>query len=113
VRRIRDLSHDAAKFLPTEFDFIFLDGDHSLAGIARDWNDWAPRVEAGGVFAQHDTRVPEHDPTVAGLGSYQYFESRIRVDPRFELLEQVDSLSLFAPTCLTCETYARVGSRLA
>ena len=94
VHWIRDLSHNAVKQISTDFDFIFLDGDHSLGGITRDWNDWAPRVIAGGIFALHDTRIPAHDPTVAGLGSYQYFESHIRSDARFELVEQIDSLSI-------------------
>jgi hypothetical protein len=38
--------------------------------------------------------VPDHDPSVAELGSHQFFESEIRHDPRFVLLEQVDSLSV-------------------
>src|SRR4051794_27163850 len=37
---VRSLSHDAAAQIENDsFDFIFLDGDHSLAAIAQDWAD--------------------------------------------------------------------------
>lgn len=94
VEFVRTLSTDACRNLPGEFDFVFIDGDHSLEGIRRDWSDWSDRIAAGGIMALHDTRVPEYNPSVQQLGSYRYFESDIRFDPRFELVEQVDSLSV-------------------
>jgi predicted O-methyltransferase YrrM len=94
VQFIERFSHDAAREITGNFDLVFIDGDHSLEGITRDWTDWAARIEPGSLIALHDTRVPAHNPNVAGLGSCQYFESHIRHDPRFELLEQVDSLSV-------------------
>jgi hypothetical protein len=42
----------------------------------------------------HDTKVPAHDLSVAQLGSHQYFESVIQSDPRFEVVDTVDSLSV-------------------
>jgi predicted O-methyltransferase YrrM len=94
VEFVRKFSFDAATELQGPFDFVFVDGDHSLGGIARDWQDWSEKIVAGGIIALHDTRVPDHDPSVANLGSHQFFESDIRRDPRFALLEQVDSLSV-------------------
>jgi cephalosporin hydroxylase len=35
-------------------DFLFIDGDHSYAGVAQDFRDYAPLVRAGGVVALHD-----------------------------------------------------------
>ena len=94
VTFVKELSNDACEKLDGEFDFIFIDGDHSLEGITRDWADWSGRIVEGGIIALHDTRVPDYNPAVSMLGSHRYFETHIRHDPRFELLEQVDSLSI-------------------
>ena len=94
VHVVEQFSHDAAAAIEGSFDFMFIDGDHSLEGIRQDWDDWSGRVNDGGIIALHDTRVPSHNPGVAQLGSFQYFQSTIRVDPRFDLLQQVESLSI-------------------
>lgn len=94
VRFVRALSWEAAEQIEGPFDFVFIDGDHSFEGFRRDWNDWSDRVEAEGIIALHDTRVPEHNPNVTNLGSYRYFEDRVRNDERFQIIEQVDSLSV-------------------
>lgn len=94
VTFVRALSWEAVIQIDGPFDFVFIDGDHSLEGIRRDWGDWSDRVEPDGIIALHDTRVPEHDPSVADLGSYQYFEDQIRDDERFEIIDQVHSLSI-------------------
>ena len=41
-------------------DFLFLDGDHSLAGVGRDFEAFGPLVAPGGLVAFHDI-VPEPD----------------------------------------------------
>jgi predicted O-methyltransferase YrrM len=94
VDLVTAFSWEAAKRLDGTFDMIFIDGDHSLEGIQRDWQDWSCRIRADGIVALHDTRVPVHNPHVAELGSYQYFNTHIKNDPRFLLCEQVDSLSV-------------------
>jgi DNA-binding Lrp family transcriptional regulator len=35
-------------------DFVFLDADHSYAGIAADIQLWAPKVRSGGLLCGHD-----------------------------------------------------------
>jgi predicted O-methyltransferase YrrM len=94
VTLIKAFSWEAADLLDGTFDMIFIDGDHSLEGITRDWTDWSSRVQPDGIIALHDTRVPAHDPGVASLGSRIFFDSHIKADPRFLLCEQVDSLSI-------------------
>lgn len=37
-----------------EFDLVFLDADHSEAGVAADLEAWAPLVKAGGWIGGHD-----------------------------------------------------------
>ena len=87
VQVLKDLSHVVAEKNKDlcDFDLIFIDGDHSLEGITRDWQDWSERVKKGGVIALHDTKVPAYNPNVANLGSFQYFESHIKHDQRYEL----------------------------
>lgn len=35
-------------------DFLWIDGDHTEAGVRADWADYAPLVRPGGVAALHD-----------------------------------------------------------
>jgi predicted O-methyltransferase YrrM len=94
VQFLKTFSHEACSRLRGTFDFLFIDGDHSLEGITQDWNDWSGRVAPAGIVALHDTEVPAHNPAIAALGSYRFFHDTIRHDPRFALLEQVDSLNI-------------------
>lgn len=94
VSLIEKYSHEALADIPAAPDFMFIDGDHSLEGIKRDWSDWSSEVSPGGIIALHDTKIPDHNPRIRDLGSYQYFESHIRHDDRYELLCQVDSVSI-------------------
>jgi predicted O-methyltransferase YrrM len=95
INLVKDFSYNLAKDKSiTDFDLIFIDGDHSLEGIQRDYIDWADRVKKGGYLALHDTKVPSYNPSVAKLGSFKYFESDIKFDSRFKIVDQVDSLSI-------------------
>ena len=41
------------------FDFIYVDGDHSYEGVARDIRNYAPKLAREGIMAFHDTNKPE------------------------------------------------------
>jgi len=41
-------------------DFLFIDGDHTEAGVARDYNDYRDFVRPGGIIAFHD--IIENQP---------------------------------------------------
>jgi hypothetical protein len=95
INLVKDFSYNLAQDKSiTDFDLIFIDGDHSLEGIQRDYIDWADRVKKDGYLALHDTKVPSYNPNVAKLGSFKYFESDIKFDSRFKIVDQVDSLSI-------------------
>jgi predicted O-methyltransferase YrrM len=94
VHFLPKLSFDAVDYVPDDLDFIFIDGDHSLEGIQKDWNIFSKKVKHGGIIALHDTSVPKHDSTVAHLGSYVYFNSHIKLDVRFKLIDTIDSLNI-------------------
>lgn len=57
VRWIRATSAEAAPQWSAAIDFLFIDGDHSLAAVRQDWELWAPKVRTGGHVALHDARV--------------------------------------------------------
>jgi len=73
-------------YLPV--DFIFIDGDHSWEGIKGDWESWREHIMPGGIVCLHDT---QNRP---GSGSERYMNEIISVDPAFELITSVWSLSV-------------------
>jgi len=106
IRAINALSYDAVRIIEGRFDFIFLDGDHSIEGITRDWCDWSDRVGSLGIFALHDTSVPDYNPDVAELGTVKFFDEVILHDERFEHIEQIDSLNILRRRATTSAGHA-------
>jgi len=51
--------------LPNEVDFLFIDGDHSYTGLAKDFKNYAPLVKPGGLIAFHD--IVEDNETRYGI----------------------------------------------
>jgi cephalosporin hydroxylase len=43
----------------TPFDFLFIDGDHSYAGVKRDYEMYSPLVKPGGWVGFHDINDTE------------------------------------------------------
>jgi predicted O-methyltransferase YrrM len=91
---IPKLSTEVGSDIPNSVDFVFIDGDHTLAGITADWGYWTNRLISGGIIALHDSVQSPDIHSDFTLGSIQYFESHIRHDVRFELMCQKDSLSV-------------------
>jgi len=89
---IERFSPDLADDLPRTVDYIFIDADHSLAGIMRDWIFWSDILTPGGIIALHDTLIAPNSPNE--LGSHRYFRSNIQHDSRFKIVGQQDSLSV-------------------
>jgi predicted O-methyltransferase YrrM len=48
-----------AKLAGQPVDFLFIDGDHSYAGVKADFELYAPLVRKGGIIALHDI-VADH-----------------------------------------------------
>lgn len=87
-------SFDAAEKINPEIDFIFIDGDHSYEGLEKDWQLYSEKIVPGGYVLLHDTTVPSFDPGRANLGSVPFFNTVIKYDKRFNLLETADSLNV-------------------
>lgn len=49
----------AGAFKDGEFDFVFIDADHSYEGCRDDIRMWAPKVRSGGWVTGHDYGRPE------------------------------------------------------
>ena len=97
---LRTWSYEAARSWSAPIDFLFIDGDHSWAGIERDWRGWRRYVVPGGTVALHDSRsVPERPD----LDSVRYTRGVILADPGFRLMHAVESLT--ALECLPDENY--------
>jgi predicted O-methyltransferase YrrM len=88
---LRQWSHEAARGWTTPIDFLFIDGDHSWTGVERDWRDWSTHVVSGGIVALHDSRrMPDRDL----LDSVRFAEEVVLQDPRFRVIDAVDSLTV-------------------
>lgn len=97
VRWMRTTGEDAAARYRGEgapaVDLIFIDGDHSYDGLVRDWRAWSPLVATGGLVCLHDSRsTPER--RIDDAGSVAATAKVVRTDPAFELVDEVDSLTI-------------------
>jgi hypothetical protein len=84
-------SDKAAMFFADEAcHFVFLDADHSEAGISKDIDAWLPKVGYGGILAGHD--YARGETWVEGY--IEYPDVKKVVDERFG-----PSRSLASPSC--------------
>jgi MMP 1-O-methyltransferase len=79
-------SHDWASRVVESLDLLFLDGDHSYDAIRRDFEDWSPKIKAGGYLAMHDVVHPVHE------GPRRVVEELIKNDPQWTEQRYVDSM---------------------
>jgi predicted O-methyltransferase YrrM len=74
-------------------DFVFIDANHSYEGLRGDWEGWSPWVVPGGILALHDScSSPSHN--IGNAGSVRFTREVILQDPRFEVIETVDTLTV-------------------
>ncbi len=67
VTLVRGNSSTAIAALPGRFDTVFIDGDHSYEGFARDLQALAGRIAQGGVAMFHDCFHPENETGAYGV----------------------------------------------
>jgi cephalosporin hydroxylase len=53
-----------SKLAGRELDFLFIDGDHSYAGVGQDYEEYAPMVRSGGIIAFHDILPRADQPDI-------------------------------------------------
>jgi predicted O-methyltransferase YrrM len=76
-------------------DFLFIDGDHSYAGVKKDFEDFASLVRPGGIVAFHDI-IQDHAArfgakTVADSGGVHQFWRE--VSPRYPHEEFIEAVA--------------------
>jgi predicted O-methyltransferase YrrM len=89
----REAAVELADRLAGRLEFIFIDGDHTYDGVAGDWNGWAGLIAPGGVIGLHDSRATPERP-IHDSGSVRFTEEVVRRDPRYEVIDEVDSLTV-------------------
>lgn len=97
VKFVRATAKDAAtefgKSMGAKFEFVFIDGDHSYDGLRTDWESWTPLIVRGGIVALHDSRSTA-TKNLDDAGSVIYTREIVRSDQRFELVEEIDTLTV-------------------
>jgi predicted O-methyltransferase YrrM len=65
---LKSATVSAAKYFQEGFfDFVFIDADHSEAGVRSDIEAWKPKVRAGGFLTGHDIMWPTVEKVVREL----------------------------------------------
>jgi hypothetical protein len=62
VRLVNLSSEVVSKGWKRPIGLLWLDGDHTVEGVRRDFEAWAPFLEPGGVVAFHDALDPAGGP---------------------------------------------------
>lgn len=94
---LRADSHDIKTFEKTKeligndkFDFILIDGDHTLNGIEKDFEMYSKLIKAGGIIAFHDIRKGPKE----NVGGVPQFWNKIKNDfPSIEILDDLNEES--------------------
>lgn len=82
----------ASRDLPP-VDFVFVDGDHSIDAVTEDWEGWSPLVRAGGIVVLHDSRS-SLERKIDDAGSAVFTREVIRHDERFEVIDEIDTVTV-------------------
>ena len=97
VEWVRETGADAARGLAAKLvgraEFVFIDGDHSYDGLRADWEGWSELVAPGGLIALHDSRSSPVRP-IDNAGSVRFTTEVILADPRYQVAETIDSLTV-------------------
>jgi predicted O-methyltransferase YrrM len=79
--------HPAIQAAP--FDLVFVDADHTIAGLTENWEAWSPLIAADGLLALHEAGTPGG---LSAHGKSRFCDTIARRDPRFDVMEVVEHL---------------------
>ncbi len=92
----KDYSFNVVKNWKEQFDFIFIDGDHTYDAVKQDFFQWFPLLQQGGIIAFHDSApVTSTADLFAGWPGPIKLVAELKNNPALEFLEVQDSLSVF------------------
>jgi len=91
---VEKFSAAAARDWNGPIDFLFIDGDHSEAGVQQDWDEWHRFVAPDGIVCFHDAALFPGGWTAPDWGPVKLVDRLFRDGnvPGWKLEEQVDSL---------------------
>jgi predicted O-methyltransferase YrrM len=69
-------------------DFVFIDNAQTFETLRIEWEAWSPLIAEGGIIALHDSHGSDEQSSV------RYAREVVLIDPRYEALESVDSLTI-------------------
>lgn len=70
---VKKFSSDAAREIPNELDFVYVDGNHSYDAVKQDIELYYPKLRRGGVIGGHDmfnSVTNEHDGVVRAFTEF-------------------------------------------
>lgn len=91
---IEALSSVAANDWSCPIDFLFIDGDHSEAGVQQDWDTWHRFVSPRGVVVFHDAATFAGGWTREDWGPVKVVEKLFCAQalPGWRIMQKIDSL---------------------
>ena len=95
---MRQFSHEAIASLREPIDLLFLDGDHSFAGITRDFREWGRHVRPGGVILVHTSQPSPAKPVPTSCGPYRLVHEIVPHETEFRVVRVVDSTTVVVRT---------------
>lgn len=76
-----------------QVDFVFSDSLNTFEGFGRTWEAWSPLLAPGGIYILANSRSsPARN--LESAGSARYTRDVIRRDPRFRVLEEIDTFTV-------------------
>lgn len=54
VHVVKSFSHQAAREINRQFDFVYIDANHTFSSVLADLCLWTPKMKPGGVIGLHD-----------------------------------------------------------
>jgi predicted O-methyltransferase YrrM len=93
IRVLQKVSSAVGGLVPSEIDFIFVDGDHSWKGIETDWCLVRQKLRFGGIVCLHDSLIPAEEPW-REPESVKFYQQVVAADPEFRTIDHVHSLAV-------------------
>ena len=66
------------KFENEQFDYIFIDGDHSYEGVIKDLYNYYDKVKTGGIFSGHDINLSDVQKALKEFRSVNNINAEIK-----------------------------------
>jgi predicted O-methyltransferase YrrM len=90
IRMLVGYSGDFASGFAGKIDLLFIDGNHDYQAVSKDYRDWTPLVEVGGIVAFHDVTFKPAGDDSPGPG--MVVKEHVLGKPEWSVMKQVDSL---------------------